>query len=416
MPGAIFCKFLTAVFSFIMRYKISDNINFLSLPEYFKTGNRYAANNFFLVKYKLEDRQFVINETTKIFIEKFSNPKTFQQLCKEIASEVNGSIESIRKLIQPFFKYIKHRHFIVPENYVAVKTKTDALFTAGSILDQYKIDEVIDVGYAIDIYKALDLRSEKYVVIKLLKHLLEAKVSELEREFNFLELLNKTSVAPEAYEFKTTSTYTYFIQDFIGGLSLPQFLHCKKNLKPDFILALISKILKAFKEIHTVNIIHGDIHPSNIIITNENEIKIIDFGLALNNALDKNELVNFGGAYFFMPPERIKKTSYKKFTRKPGFCSDVFQLGTVMYMLLYDDYPFNGITWEELATEIKEKPVEFPATSHYKFYVPQWLQNIIAKCLAKKPGKRFLNAHELYNAFSKNIKDNAGKVRSAVKI
>jgi len=102
-----------------------------------------------------------------------------------------------------------------------------------------------------------------------------------------------------------------------------------------------------------------------------------------------------------MPPERIKKATHNKFTRKPDFYSDVFQLGVVLYVLLYNKYPFNGITWEELATEIKEKRIQFPYKSHYNFLVSAWVKNIIIKCVAKKPAHRFLNAEELYNGFSK---------------
>ncbi len=182
------------------------------------------------------------------------------------------------------------------------------------------------------------------------------------------------------------------------------------------VFSIAAKIIEAFKEIHLKNIVHGDIHPNNIIVTPENNIKIIDFGLALHTELDKNEHVNFGGVYFFMPPERIKKTSYNKFTRKPDFYSDVFQLGVVLYMLLYNNYPFNGVTWEELAIEIKEKAIEFPGISHFSFLVPEWLKNIITKCVAKKSKERFLNAEELSNAFSKNLNDNARKIRSTIKI
>ena len=68
------------------------------------------------------------------------------------------------------------------------------------------------------------------------------------------------------------------------------------------------------------------------------------------------------------------------------------------------------------ATAIKEKPIEFPVKSQYGFLIPEWLKNSIAICVAKKPSARFANAHELYNAFSKKRVDNAGKIRSAIKV
>jgi len=385
-----------------MRFRIPGNINITPATAHVKIVNNSAYNNSFLITDVNDDRQFIINETTKTFIEKFSVPKTFAQLNEEVASEVNAPVEEVKKIIQPFFKYIQYRHFIVPENYKPVKMKTGPLFNPGNNPDQYTIEEIIDSNNEVDIYRAVDMTSGKNVVIKLLKQHDKKRIEEFEREFTFLQLLSETGIAPRAYAFFTTGNYTYFTQDFINGLSLPQFINRKKQSPFNLVLKIIENILYAFKEMHALHIVHGDIHPSNILITGENKIKIIDFGLALNTQLDEDQLVNFGGTYFFMPPERIKRTTRNKFLRKPDLYSDVFQSGVVLYMLLYNEYPFNGLTWEELATAIKEKQIEFPEASQYGFAVPQWLINIIATCVSKKPKLRFTNAGELYNAFLKN--------------
>ena len=398
-----------------MRYKISDNIQFTTGQPYANKGNNNVADNRVLIINKHSDRQFYINQTIRTFIEKFFTPKTFDEVNKEIAFEVNADVDKVKKITQPFLRYIKYRQFIIPENYLQKQTPNKALFEANAILDEYKIENVIDINGDIDVYKALDLRMEKIVVIKLLKKPRKKSVAELQREFSFLKILNKAKIAPAAYTFKAEENYAYFVQEFADGLSLPQFISRTKKAKTEIVFSVVENILKAFKEIHVNNIVHGDIHPSNIVVTPENKIKVIDFGLSINIELDKDELVNFGGAYFFMPPERIRITTHKKFTRKPDFYSDVFQLGIVLFTLLYNKYPFNGITWEELATEIKEKQIEFPAKSQYGFLVPEWLTSIISKCVAKKPMNRFANTMELYSAYKKT-KDNACKVRSTAKI
>lgn len=398
-----------------MRYKLSDSISFSTIPQHLKYGGGNNHQNQFLITDDNSNRKFFINATTKIFIQKFTTPKTFAALTKEIAKEVNASLPQVKKLVQPFFKYIRYRHFIVPENFASEKQVIRPLFNPSSILRQYSIEQIIDTNENIDIYKGIDLNNENNVVIKLLKKHSKAEAASLKREFDFLKTLNKAGIAPKAYKFYKEENFAWFVQDFIDGLSLPQLICQKKDSTLNFILHVISEVLIAFKKIHTVSIVHGDIHPSNIIVTKENKIKIIDFGLSLHNGLDKDEVVNFGGAYFFMPPERIKTTSYKKFIRKPDFYSDVFQLGVVLFVLLYDKYPFNGITWEQLATEIKEKPIRFPAKSQYNFSVPAWLKKIIQKCVAKKPKERFANASELYVAYLKNI-THAGKARSTVEI
>jgi len=383
-----------------MRYKISDSIQFEKEAAHLNSINtNYAVDERILIVDSYSDRRFFVNQTIKTFIEKFSAPKTFNEIHKEVALEVNVDVDKVKKITQPFLKYIKYRRFIVPENYVPKKATNKALFAVNTVLNEYKIENLLDINGDIDIYKAVNLQSQKKAVVKLLKQTHKKEIAELRREFNFLKALHQTETAPAAYKFITKENYAYFTQEFVEGLGLPQFIKRKKSSSQKLVFSIAAKIAETFKEIHAKNIVHGDIHPSNIIVTPENKIKVVDFGLSLNSELDKEEIVNFGGAYFFMPPERINKTTYKKFTRKPDFQSDVFQIGVVLYTLLYDEYPFNGVTWEELATEIKEKPVSFPEKSHFNFLIPGWLTAIIAKCVAKKANQRFPNAIELSHAF-----------------
>ena len=399
-----------------MRYKISKHIQFSSTDVGTNAKVPEAVSGEILIVVDTNnDRKFFINPTIKLFIQKFSYPITLSTVVKEIAADINTSLDEVKKLITPFFNYCRYRHFIVPENSSEERIKESPLFNPDAIIDQYKIESLLNVNNDTDVYKAINLSNEITVIIKLIKKPGNDELNELKREFNFLKSLHNTGVVPEVYDLVIKDNYAYFTQSFIEGLSLPRFIHRNKKVKLNSMLVITRTILNAFAQIHTAGIIHGDIHSSNIIVTSNNEIKILDFGLALNYNIDKNELVNFGGAYFFMPPERIKKSSYKKFTRRPGFHSDVFQLGVLLYMLMYDAYPFNGVTWEELATEIKEKPVEFPAKSKYGFMLPLWFQSLIKKCIAKKPGQRFADAQQLLNAFSKNLND-AVKVRSAIEI
>jgi predicted Ser/Thr protein kinase len=400
-----------------MRYRISKYIQFLQLEEYLSMQpDKTAMTERLLIRDISTDRSFLINSTIEIFIKKFAVPKTFTKVTEEIATEINASAENVKKCIAPFFNYSKYRRFIVPENYMEEVLQSAPLFNADYILDKYKIKAFIDSNGDIDVYKAIDLETNNMVVIKLLRQPAKQDAEELQREYNFLMTLNKTGVTPQGYTFKINNEYAYFVQEFVEGISLPQFIRRKKDSGRKLVLVIAEEIVKAFGKIHAAGIIHGDIHPSNIILTNDSKIKVLDFGLAVQQELEKEQVVNFGGAYFFMPPERIKKTTLSKFIRKPDFYSDVFQLGVVLYMLLYDAYPFNGLTWEELATEIKEKQIEFPLKSQYSFLVPEWIKNIISTCVAKEPAKRFSDAQELCVAFSKNRIHNASKIRPAAKV
>lgn len=390
-----------------MRYKISPHIEFKAAE---------ADMNKLVILDKNNNDSFYINDTIHIFIQKFETPKTFKEITEQISKEVNIATGKVKKIITPFFNYCKCRQFILPEKTDATINKQKSFFEANSIIDKYKVEEIIDVTSDIDIYKAVDLGCGMPVIIKLIKNNSEENIAALKREYAFLVRLSNTDVTPNPLAFHKRKNYTWFVQEFIKGASLPQFITHNTNISEKSITALAEKIIDAFAKIHANGIVHGDIHPGNIIVTPSSEIKVLDFGLALNYKLDKGPDQNFGGAYFYMPPERIKKTTYKKFTKAPDFYSDVFQLGVVLFKLFYDTYPFNGTTWEELAIEIKEKKIAFPVKSCYEFIIPDTIKEIVKKCTAKKRQQRFADAIAIRSAFISKRLNNAHTIRPTVKI
>src|ERR1044072_2946407 len=205
-----------------MRYTISKNITISRVPKSLKPASQ--KEDVFMVKDDYHDRQFFINHTTKTFLEKFSLPATFTAVNKAIADEVNAPPDAVKKIIQPFFKYIKYRHFIVPEHTTEKQVKAGPLFNPDAILDQYKIENIITVNDDVEVYKAVDLETENKVVIKLIPQHAKNEAEVLKREFDFLHLLKQYNVAPQPYAFVDTSNYLYFVQDFVDGLSLPQFI------------------------------------------------------------------------------------------------------------------------------------------------------------------------------------------------
>lgn len=396
-----------------MRYKISPHIEF-SAGKY--SINDSTSGNKLVIINKNNNTSFYINDTIQAFIQKFEIPKTFKIITGEISKELNITTNQVKKIITPFFNYCKYRQFILPEKDDGTSDTQKPLFEANSVVDKYKIEKIIDATADIDIYKAVDPDSEMPVIIKLLKKNSAENIAALKREYDFLLRLNNTNVAPNPIVFAEQENYTWFAQEFIEGSGLPQFITNNKNVSQKHITSLVKKIIDAFAKIHIKGIVHGDIHPGNIIVTPSSEIKVLDFGLALNYDLEKNENLNFGGAYFFMPPERIKTTTYKKFAAAPDFFSDVFQSGIVLFKLLYDAYPFNGITWEELAREIKEKDICFPDKACYGFIVPDTIKEIIRNCVAKKQHQRFADATAIQSAFLLKRSSDANTIKPAVKI
>ncbi len=141
-----------------MRYKISDTIHFLNIPASLQNA---AVADRILLKDDLQDRQFFVNPTTRLFIEKFKSPKSFAEINKEISIETNTGEQELKKIITPFFRYIKNRKFIVHENCKPIKTKSAPLLQKDALLDEYKIESFLGDNDDVEIYKAIDLRNKK---------------------------------------------------------------------------------------------------------------------------------------------------------------------------------------------------------------------------------------------------------------
>lgn len=382
-----------------------------SIPSYIKIQS-LNANNFLqlspahknavaVLKDKNCNRDFLINETTRRFIEKFKTAKDFITVNKEIAIEAGTTEDAVKPYTEPFFNHLKKAGFIINTGSGNLR-KRKTRFNKNKVLGSYIIEKNLALTSTMDVYVAKQKSFAKQVVIKLLKQADEEKISQFKREYNFLLTLNNSGVTPVVFDFSQEKNCCWFAQEYVKGFELNEYLNAHSNMRLQSFIKVASAIIYGFKIIHSRHIVHGDIHPANIFITSSKQAKIIDFGLALNQKLESNELVKYGGAYFYMPPERINQTTHNKFVKQPDFYSDVFQIGVVLYTMLYNQYPFNGIIWEELALEIKEKEAVFEDISVYGFIVPGWLKSLVQKCLAKKAEQRFYSAVQLYKAFQKN--------------
>ncbi|MDQ3844013.1 MAG: protein kinase, partial [Bacteroidota bacterium] len=127
----------------------------------------------------------------------------------------------------------------------------------------------------------------------------------------------------------------------------------------------------------------------------------IDLGLSRTTEKDKNKVLKFGGVDYYMPPERINISSAKKYTTEPDLYSDVYQIGLLIYLVLYNDLPFGGFIWEELAQSIKEDAVVYPELSFLNYPVSRELITLMEKCLRKNPEERYPSATEILEDFRK---------------
>ncbi|MGV3641291.1 MAG: serine/threonine protein kinase [Adhaeribacter sp.] len=382
----------------MIKYRLSKSVSISNPNEDFqgKVPLKYQEGHFVLTD-EFRDRKFLINDTIKYFIEKFYLAKTQADILQEVARDLNSETTQIEKQCVSFLNFLRRKKIIVPEDYQETKSERQMVFMPGDSLGDYLISANLSNKKCIDIYLVTNKKNQEQYAIKMLnrskigkkKQYLE-ELSTLRHEYNMLLKARDLPGVCQAFEMQADEEKNAYIRlEYIPGKPLGRFLKQHGNLDLEATLDLMRQTVKAFADLHAFQVIHGDIHPSNILVGEDLRIKVIDLGLSLPEVSEPNELIRIGGVIYYMPPERINTSSSNKFSREPDFYSDVYQIGLILYFLLYREEPFAGFIWEELSGNIKRNQIHFPEHSFQGFPVPGELIRIIRRCTAKNQNKRY---------------------------
>src|SRR5205823_5802398 len=180
----------------------------------------------------------------------------------------------------------------------------------------------------------------------------------------------------------------YLVMEFVSGISLQARLDRDGPLPPRDIARIGLQAANGLAAAHAVGLVHRDIKPANILLENSVErVKITDFGLA--RAADDANLTQSGvitGTPNYMSPEQAAGTPVDA-------RSDLFSLGSVLYALCTGHPPFRAETPLAVLRRVCDDPVRAPREANPD--VPDWLDAIVRKLLAKNPADRFQTADEV---------------------
>lgn len=269
--------------------------------------------------------------------------------------------------------------------------------------NRYEIIEKIGNGGMATVYKAKCHVLNRYVAVKVLKDEYTTD-AEFIRRFNAeaqsaagLTHANIVSVYDVGHE----DNIYYIVMELIQGKTLKQIINQDGSLPWKWSLNIAIQIASALEAAHRNNIVHRDIKPHNIIITEEGVAKVTDFGIA--KAVSNSTITAFGttiGSVHYFSPEHAKG----------GFTdakSDLYSLGVVMYEMLTGRVPFDADTPVSVALKhMQEKPVE-PVKLNPS--IPFAVNQIIMKAMEKEPSLRYQTATEMIKDLGMALKNPEGK-------
>lgn len=198
--------------------------------------------------------------------------------------------------------------------------------------------------------------------------------------------------------FKDGSSY-YIAEEFVDGISLEQLIKRQRYLSNEAAALIFYEVCKALKHAHEKGVIHRDMKPGNILISNQGEVKLVDFGIATSLEDSEEGLTRDGmtlGTPSYIPPEQIDNA--KSVDRR----ADIYSLGVVLYEMLTGKTPFPGSFTAETIALIHKGRYTQPKKINPK--IAPALGKIIAKAMKPNRGRRFQDLRQIIRRLERRIK------------
>jgi len=267
-------------------------------------------------------------------------------------------------------------------------TQSFEIISSGTIIEHYRIINIIGFGGMGEVYLAEDTRLNRKVAIKFLashfSSIADYKTRFI-REAQAAAALNHPHII-HIHEVSEYNNRPFIVMEMIDGFSLRE-LKQKDQLSIEELIKLFIRICDGLRHAHNEGIIHRDIKSANILVDSENRPRILDFGLAIIEGSDK--ITKSGttmGTIAYMSPEQ---TSGVKIDNR----SDIFSLGIILYEMLTLQHPFKK---ENIPATIKAIQDHSPdPLARFKNGLPESLQIIVNKALDKNLETRYQNIEDM---------------------
>lgn len=260
---------------------------------------------------------------------------------------------------------------------------------SGDQLDHYRIDGLVARSGMASIFRGTDTRDGRAVAIKLPHAEMEADpilFDRFQREEDIGKKLDHPGVVRVLSDDKRSRRY--MVLEWVEGRLLRQILNEQKKLPADRAIRITLALCRALEYIHAQGVVHRDLKPENIMVGPNDEVKLIDFGIAANagsRRLTFAKLTEAMGTPDYISPEQVKG-------KRGDARSDVYSLGIMFYEMLTGKVPFTGPNPFVIMNErLLNNPI--PPREVNPEVTPQ-LQEIIYRALERDPSKRYPNCHE----------------------
>lgn len=256
----------------------------------------------------------------------------------------------------------------------------------------YKLEKLIGRGGFGAVYLATDVRLRRQVAIKVIDQArMDARArAALQSEARTLASLTHPHIVA-LYAFEETDTHAFLVMEYVAGQPLAERL-AESVLSLDDTVRIVGDVAAALGFAHRQGVLHLDIKPGNILLTDDDEPKLVDFGLSQVAGGLAADAERIFGTPAFMAPELIRN-------EPPGPPTDLYALGVMLYLMSTGRLPFSGDTRMAMfRAHLEDTPPDPQALNPA---IRPALANVIRKALEKSPRRRFQSAESFADALKK---------------
>lgn len=271
-------------------------------------------------------------------------------------------------------------------------------FQEGEEVNGYTVMEQLGRGGMATVFKAYHASLDRYVALKVMHPAFmedENFLARFQREARVVAKLEHPNIIP-VYDFSDHDGRTYLVMKYVEGMTLKGRLQ-EGPIPPDEGVKIIETLGAGLAYAHEQGVLHRDIKPSNVILAKDGQIFLADFGLARIASAGESTLSSdmmIGTPQYISPEQALGE-------RDLGPATDIYSFGVVVYELVVGQVPYSSDTPFSVVHDHIYKPLPLPRTVNPN--VPESMERILLKSLAKDPADRFESVDVMVTAFKKSV-------------